>query len=313
MYCILFNNYFKEVFLLEMIMLKLHPADWWTPENNSSCRCLVCPRKCLVYPGKTGFCKVRTNIDGKMFSRAYGYPTALQIDTIEKKPLRHFRPGTAAFSVGGYGCNLYCVFCQNNHLSRVCYQEKLHYRYYTPESLIQLVLNQKSECIAFTYNEPAVWSEYIRDCAIEAHKHGLSTILVSNAYFSEETAADVFPLFDAANIDVKGFTEDFYQSMCKASLEPVKRSCEYYKNVVHGHLELTNLVIPGKNDSLEMIDSFLDWVETKLGIETPIHFTAYHPAFEYHESPKTPISLIQKIRIHALRRGFPNVYLGNIC
>ncbi len=294
-------------------MHQLFPADWWQSEADGKCRCNICPRHCLIPKDGTGFCKSRINHDGKLYSMAYGYPTALQVDTIEKKPLRHFRPGTHAFSVGGFGCNFYCVFCQNNHLSRAEYRERMHYRYYSPEALIDLILSQGSECVAFTYNEPATWSEYVRDCAIEARKRGLSTILVTNGYYTLETAKDIFPLFDAANVDVKGFSEGFYSEMCKARLEPVKASCEYFKNVCHGHLELTNLVIPGKNDSLEMVDAFLDWVESKLGIDTPVHFTAYHPAFEYHDSPKTPRSLLDSLQEHAKQRGFPNVYLGNIC
>ncbi len=291
---------------------KLFPADWQKPEPGGFARCLVCPRHCLIAEGHTGFCGVRLNQGGRIYSMAYGYPCALQIDPIEKKPLRHFRPGTQAFSVGTYGCNLKCVFCQNNHLSREKFMPHAAYRYYTPEALIELIRRHGSECVAFTFNEPAVWAEYVRDCAILARREKISTILVSNGYFSDECMQDVFPLFDAANIDVKGFG-DFYPTMCSGELEPVKHSCEFFKKVCGGHLELTNLVIPGKNDSQQQIDDFLDWVRDGLGIDTPVHFTAYHPAYLYHDSPRTPRSELDSIQAHAKSRGFPNVYLGNIC
>ena len=184
---------------------KLFPADWQQPEPGGFVRCNVCPRHCPIAEGRTGFCGVRLNRGGRIYSMAYGYPCALQIDPIEKKPLRHFRPGTQAFSVGTYGCNLKCVFCQNNHLSREKFMPNAAYRYYTPEALIELIRRHGSECVAFTFNEPAVWAEYVRDCAIIARREKISTILVSNGYFSDECMQDVFPLFDAANIDVKGF------------------------------------------------------------------------------------------------------------
>jgi len=281
--------------------------------DDSVVRCVVCPHRCRIAPGKTGICGVRQNTDGELVSLAYGYPTALQIDPIEKKPLRHFMPGTRTFSIGAFGCNLGCVFCQNDHLSRGSYNPRMRYKKYTPEELVKLAVKHGCASLSFTYNEPTVLVEYAMDTFRLAKQSGLGTVLVSNAYIEPEVARDFYPLIDAANIDVKGFSNDFYRSMCHASLEPVKRACEFYKKECGGDLELTNLVIPNKNSLREMVDAYLDWVEQKLGLDTPLHFTAYHPAYKYDESPRTPLSMLQEIQAHAIERGFPNVYLGNIC
>lgn len=290
-------------------------AKWWTPAENGAVRCDLCPRHCVIGEGKTGFCAVRRNLDGRLYSEAYGYATALQIDPISKKPLRHFLPGTRTFSVGCFGCNLGCVFCQNDHLSRAAYKARAHYRRFTPAELVELTARHNCRSISFTYNEPTVWAEFIIETFKLAKQAGLATILVSNAFIERAAAEELYPLTDAANIDVKGFSEGFYREMCHASLAPVTAACEYFQNELGKHLEITNLVIPGKNSSPEMVDALLDWVEKKLapGLDTPVHFTAYHPAYQYHESPRTPIAMLREIQAHAVERGFSRVYLGNIC
>lgn len=294
--------------------LKVHPARWWEKEKMSGVRCLLCPRKCLIPDGGCGVCAVRLNRGGELVSQSYGYPVALQIDPIEKKPLRHFLPRSATFSIGTLGCNLKCVFCQNHHLSRGAYQKRLTYRYFEPAEIAQLAKRHGCASLSFTYNEPTVFGEYVIDAANAAHELGLKTVLVSNAYINLEAAKEIYPLMDAANIDVKGFSEAYYREMCGGTLKPVTDAVEFYRNTVGGHVELTYLVIPGKNDSDKMIDDYLDWVESRLGIETPLHFTAYHPDYQYSESPRTPLELLYKIQNHALAdRNFPNVYLGNIC
>lgn len=291
----------------------LHPARWFESLDGGAVRCLVCPRRCRIPEGGSGWCGSRANRGGTLFSLSCGYPVALQIDPIEKKPLLHFRNGTQAFSIGTCGCNLGCVFCQNHHLSRETYHERATYRRYTPGALVDLICRHGCECVAFTFNEPTTWLEYAEDVAELARGAGISTILVSNGFINPEPAKELYSLMDAANIDVKGFTEEFYSEMCAGSLEPVKRTCEFYKNELGGHLELTYLVIPGKNDDEPQIDAFLDWVKSSLGAETPVHFTAYHPAYRYHDSPRTPRPLLDAIQAHAIGRGLPNVHLGNIC
>lgn len=297
-----------------MMQLKVHAAKWWEKEEDSKTRCLLCPRRCLIPDGGAGVCAVRLNRGGELVSQAYGYPVALQIDPIEKKPLRHFLPRTGTFSIGTLGCNLKCVFCQNHHLSRAAYQERLTYRYFESCQIAELAKRHGCASLSFTYNEPTVFGEYVIDAANAAHEIGLKTVLVSNAYINREAAKEIYPLMDAANIDVKGFSEEYYREMCGGSLKPVTDAVEFYKNEIGGHVELTYLVIPGKNDADQMIDDYLDWVETKLGIDTPLHFTAYHPDYKYSASPRTPLELLYKIQNHALvDRKFPNVYLGNIC
>lgn len=290
----------------------MHEARWWTPAENGAVRCGLCPRRCAVPPGRTGFCGVRKNADGRLFSLAYGYPAALQVDPIEKKPLRHFLPGTKVFSVGTFGCNLGCVFCQNDHLSRGSYNPRSRYRYFSPSELVELAFRHKCRSIAFTYNEPTVWAEYVIDTFRIAKEKGLGTVLVSNAYLSREAAEELFPLTDAANFDVKGFSDDFYGPMCGGTLQPVLDSCRHFRCELGKHLEITNLVIPGKNSSPEQIAALLDWIERTTGLDTPVHFSAYFPAYKYHESPRTPASLLRDIQAEAVMRGFTRVYLGNI-
>ena len=236
-----------------MMQLKVHAAKWWEKEEDSKTRCLLCPRRCLIPDGGAGVCAVRLNRGGELVSQAYGYPVALQIDPIEKKPLRHFLPRTGTFSIGTLGCNLKCVFCQNHHLSRAAYQERLTYRYFEPRQIAELAKRHGCASLSFTYNEPTVFGEYVINAANAAHEIGLKTVLVSNAYINREAAKEIYPLMDAANIDVKGFSEEYYREMCGGSLKPVTDAVEFYKNEIGGHVELTYLVIPGKNDADQMI------------------------------------------------------------
>lgn len=289
----------------------LHEAKWWKSETANSVKCFLCPRGCVIAEGKSGFCAVRKNIEGTLYSLAYARPVALQVDPIEKKPLAEFMGGTYTFSIGTYGCNLDCSFCQNNLLSRGCYEDAQEENFFSPEDIVDLAFKHKCQSIAFTYNEPTVFAEYAVDISKLAHEQGLSTVWVSNGFITLDAAKEVFPLLDAANIDMKGFSENFYKSMTASSLNPVLEAIAYYHSLGK-HLELTNLVIPGKNDSEEMIDAFLNWVETKLDKNVPLHFSAYHPAYHYHESPMTPAETLYKMRDKANAQGFKHVYLGNI-
>lgn len=288
---------------------RLQPANWWVAAASNQVTCHLCPRNCLVDDGKRGFCGPRINKEGRLFSLAYGYPVALQVDPIEKKPLAEFMPGTSTFSLGTYGCNLNCSFCQNHQLSRGDYQRR--YDFHSPERIVELARQHQCDSIAFTYNEPTVFAEYMMDIAREAKRTGLATVMVSNGYISQEAAKDVYPLIDAANIDVKAFTDEFYQTMTGGRLQPVLDAAEFFHSLGK-HLELTMLIIPGKNDQPDGIDAYLDWVERALTSETPLHFSAYHPAYRYDESPRTPPEILWKIKERAETRGFQHVRLGNI-
>lgn len=274
--------------------------------------CGLCPRGCVVPEGGAGFCGVRGNEGGRMVSFAYGRPVALQVDPIEKKPLNEFLPGTWTFSLGTFGCDLDCVFCQNHHLSlgRYSAADLASGPPFPPERIAELAAAKGCDSVAFTYNEPLVWGEYVVDCAEAARAKGLKTVLVSNAYVNLSAARGIFPLIDAANFDVKGFGS-FYGEMTGGKLQPVLDAVELYRSL-GGHLEITNLVIPGKNDGEPEIEALLDWAASKLGLDVPLHFSAYHPAHRFHSAPRTPKETLLGIRDKALKRGFKSVYLGNV-
>lgn len=282
------------------------------PLPGGELRCTLCPRRCRIAPGRTGYCRVRLNREGKLFALTYGRPAALQVDPIEKKPLHFFLPGSRTFSVGTFGCNLGCRFCQNDSLSRSGYPDDFPEQRFSPDRLVELAKIHHCASIAFTYNEPTVFFEYMLDTARAARAAGLATVLVSNGWTDPDAARMLYPWIDAANIDVKGFSEEFYRDLCGGTLEPVKENCVRFRKEFGGHLELTNLVIPGRNDNPGLIESYLDWVEAELGADTPLHFTAYFPAGGYRESPPTPPALLHRIRARAEERGFTRVRLGNI-
>jgi len=289
-----------------------HKAKWWTGKSTgSSVLCRLCPRSCIIRNNKTGFCGIRKNIDGTLYTMAYGYPVGLQIDPIEKKPLYHFLPGTATFSLGTYGCNLNCSFCQNYHLSRGSYSTTVGEKFYSPQEIAELALRYNCRSVAFTYNEPLIWPEYMTDIAQAAKKLGLSAVLVSNAYIQSEAAEEILPHIDAANFDMKGFSEDFYKTMTGGDLKPVLDTIRYFYSTGR-HLELTNLVIPGKNDSEKMITDYLNWVKSNLSTEVPLHFSAFHPDYLLQDIPNTPVETLKKIKKQATAMGFTNVHLGNV-
>jgi len=289
-----------------------HKAKWWIRTDfDDSVQCLLCPRHCVISPGKTGFCSIRKNIDSNLYTMAYGYPVGLQVDPIEKKPIYHFLPGTKTLSLGTYGCNLNCCYCQNHHLSRGKYSQQCGEKFFSPQSIADIAINHGCKSIAFTYNEPLIWSEYLMDIAKCAKKMGLSTILVSNGYIEMNAAEEVFTDIDAANFDMKGFSQDFYKTMTKGNLNKVLETIKYFFSL-NKHLELTNLVIPGKNDSNEMIMDYLNWLRANLNLEVPLHFSAFHPDYLLLDLPFTPVDKLRNIKKLAQKMGFVNVHLGNI-
>ncbi len=290
--------------------MKTTLARWWTPEENSSVRCALCPRRCLISEGGTGYCGVRKNHGGELHSLSYGHPVSAAIDPIEKKPLAMFMPRTKTFSFGTFGCNLGCIFCQNDSLSRGFYQTGQEYEFITPEMIVKMALNYKCPSISYTYNEPTVFAEYILEIADLAHKAGLKNVLVSNGYISDEASDELYPLIDAANIDMKGFRPEFYPQMCGTELQPVLDSILKLHSLGK-HIEITTLVIPGKNDDEGSLTAWLKWAERNLGLDIPLHFSAYHPAYKCR-IPRTSPTTLYSIRDLALSRGFSNVFLGNI-
>lgn len=292
-------------------MEKNYLARYFAALPGDLVRCTLCPHKCLIQPGKTGICQARMNRDGQLYSLVYGRPAALQVDAIEKKPLAFWKIGSKTFSIGTCGCNLSCRFCQNDSLSRSGSERNNEYLFMEAEKIIELALEQGCESVAFTYNEPTIFLEYAVDIAKAAKAAGLGTVLVSNGWINPEPRQELYQWIDAANIDIKGFSERFYKDFCGASLAEVLESCKHLRFVSHSHLEVTNLVIPGCNDEDADILALLDWIGKELGFDTPVHFSAYFPAGGF-TAPATPAETLYHIRDLALKRGFTRIKLGNL-
>ncbi len=289
----------------------LHEARWWEAEANGRVHCFLCPRHCHIHSGQSGFCFIRTNQNGKLYSLGYGAPAALQVDPIEKKPLNHFLPGTRVFSMGTAGCNMGCFFCQNWDISKSRH-DQVHSQPVPPEDVPLLALQNGCDSIAFTYNEPTIWGEYVIDICREARKYGLKTVMVTNGYITYEAFHDIYDHIDAANVDLKAFTETFYGKTTLTHLQPVLETLEWLKKETPVWLEITNLMIPGLNDDPDETRKLAEWVLTHLGPDVPLHFTAFHPDFKLQDKPRTPSETLHRARAIAREAGLLYVYEGNI-
>lgn len=292
-------------------MPKLHEARFYTIKKDSSVLCVLCPNRCKIHPGEKGQCNVRSNIDGKLYSLNYGLTTSGAQDPIEKKPLFHFLPGSCAYSFGTIGCNLFCQFCQNWHISRAVPDS---YRYnlkkLTPQDGAKEASRSGCASVAYTYNEPMVWYEWVLDTAQEVKRVGLKNILVTNGYIEKEPLEELLPFIDAANIDFKG-DKAFYKELCKVThQEAVLETCKIMKEKKI-HLEITNLIIPTKNDSEMQLQDLIDFILNELGPEVPLHFSRYFPNYKL-DLPPTPVETLIKARDMALKAGLYYVYLGNV-
>jgi pyruvate formate lyase activating enzyme len=273
--------------------------------------CYLCPRHCHIGDGQAGFCFIRENRGGKLYSLGYAHPAALQIDPIEKKPLNHFLPGTRVFSMGTAGCNMGCFFCQNWDISK-SRSDQVRSSYVPPEDVAQLAIRNGCPSIAFTYNEPTIWGEYVVDICQAAKEYGLKTVMVSNGYITREAFHDIYDHIDAANIDLKAFTENFYGRVTLTHLQPVLETLQWLKNETNVWFEITNLIIPTLNDATSETRQLAEWVLEHLGPDVPLHFTAFHPDFKLRDKPPTPPQTIHAARAIALEVGLHYVYEGNI-
>ena len=285
-------------------------AKFWESVGNDNVKCLLCPHNCKIGVGNRGICGVRKNEDGKLYSLIYSSCSSVVDDPIEKKPLYHFYPGSIALSLGSVGCNFRCDHCQNYGISAVR-PEDIFLNDILPQKAIELAKQHGCKGIAWTYNEPTIWHEYAFDSAKLAKDAGLYTVYVTNGYINEEPLKEMAPYLDAMNIDVKAFHEDFYKKICKARLEPVLNTCETAKSLGI-HIEVTYLVIPGINDSLDEIRNFCRWVVEKLGAETPVHFSRFHPDYKMKDIQATPIDMLLKSYGIAKDSGILYPYLGNV-
>ncbi len=278
--------------------------------HDGSVRCALCSYRCVISNGKRGICKVRENRDNKLFTLNYGLASSIAPDPIEKKPLYHFHPGTSVFSLGTVACNFRCLHCQNFSISHVKLDESIGFlTEYSPEKTIELARDYDCRGIAWTYNEPTIWFEYTYDTSKIAKDAGLYTVYVTNGYMTEEALDKIHPYLDAMNVDIKAFTDEFYREISRAKLQPVLDTVE--RAVKKGiHVELTYLIIPGKNDSTEELSDFIDWA-AGVGMNIPVHFTGFHPDYMMTDVPATPIETLERARKLGLKQ-LRYVYTGNV-
>lgn len=286
-------------------------ANWTEQLPNSKVKCLLCPRYCQIGKGQSGFCFIRKNISGKLYSLGYGRPSSIAVDPIEKKPLYHFYPNSEILSFGTAGCNLGCKHCQNWTLSKSETIE-INAPYILPKSIISLAKENHTHMLAYTYNEPTIFAEYVIDTAKLAHEANLKNVIVSNGYFSKESRKDFLENIDAANIDIKGFTEEFYRKITSSSLKPVLDNLVWLKDNTAIWLELTNLIIPEYNDNMSEIKKMCRWIVQNLGERTPLHFTAFYPNYKLTSHYSTSYETLSQARQIAINEGMKYVYTGNI-
>lgn len=283
----------------------MREAMFYKKAAGGAVNCCLCPHHCKIAPGKVGTCKVRKNIDGKLYSINYGRVSSWAMDPIEKKPLYHFYPGSMIFSVGSIGCNFRCKFCQNWQIAQLT---DISTQEISAAELIKAAKRQKGNIgIAYTYNEPTIWYEYVIECAKLARQEGLKNVLITNGFIEKEPLQEILPYIDAMNIDIKAFHEEFYKDLAFGSLSPVKRTVEIAQ--AKCHVEITTLLIPGMNDRDQEIEKLAKWLSS-LRKDIPLHLTRYFPNYKLN-IPPTPINKIKAARNIAMKH-LDYVYSGNI-
>ncbi|MCA9534796.1 MAG: AmmeMemoRadiSam system radical SAM enzyme [Myxococcales bacterium] len=274
-------------------------------------RCDVCPRECSLRDGQKGFCFVREARGNDVVMTSYGRASGFCVDPIEKKPLNHFYPGSSVLSFGTAGCNLGCRFCQNWDISKAREFDRLTDTA-MPRDIASAAAKAGCRSVAFTYNDPVIWGEYAIDTAHAAHELGLATVAVTAGYITEQARERFFAPMDAANVDLKAFSERFYDKLCFAQLGPVLDTLAWLKRETSVWLEVTTLLIPGENDSEAEVDALVGWFAEHLGADTPLHFSGFHPDFKLTEHAPTPQATLARARQQALRAGLRHVYTGNV-
>jgi len=274
-------------------------------------QCDLCPRFCHLREGQRGACFVRQRVADGMVLTTYGRSSGFCIDPIEKKPLNHFYPGSSVFSFGTAGCNLACKFCQNWDISKSQDMDRLMDQA-SPEEIARVAAEHGCRSVAFTYNDPVIFAEYAMDTADACHALGVQTVAVTAGYIHDAARREFFARTDAANVDLKAFTEDFYAKLCSGHLQPVLDTLVYLKHETGCWFELTTLLIPGRNDSAAEIEAMSKWIVSELGRDVPIHFTAFHPDYKLDDLPPTPAATLRQARKIALDAGIRYVYTGNV-
>ena len=288
-----------------------HSGLYWKKLNDGRLQCEVCPRLCKLHEGQRGLCFVRQSKDEQILLTTYGRSSGFCIDPIEKKPLNHFLPGTPVLSFGTAGCNLTCKFCQNWDISKSREFDKLT-EMASPEMIAKAANNNSCRSVAFTYNDPVIFLEYAMDVAEACRESGIHTVAVTAGYILPDAREEFFKHIDAANVDLKAFSEEFYKKICGGKLAPVLETLLYLKNETNVWFELTTLLIPGENDSPEEMNKMTEWIVENLGPDVPLHFSAFHPDWKMRDIEFTPHSTLSRSREIALGNGIRNVYLGNV-
>ncbi|MCK9607585.1 MAG: AmmeMemoRadiSam system radical SAM enzyme [Methylomonas sp.] len=286
-------------------------TKYWHLLEDGRVQCDVCPRFCKLHEGQRGLCFVRQNLGSQIVMTSYGRSSGFAIDPIEKKPLNHFLPGSAIFSFGTAGCNLACKFCQNWDISKSREMDTLMSRA-EPDIIAKTALEQGCSSVAYTYNDPVIFHEYAIDTAQACRELGLKSVAVSAGYVCPEPRAEFYQWMDAANIDLKAFSEDFYYKITGGHLQPVLETLQYLKHETQVWFELTTLIIPGENDSDAELEAMTQWVVENLGSEVPIHFSAFHPDWKMTDKPCTPVSSLLRARSIAIKNGVRYAYVGNV-
>lgn len=279
-------------------------------QKDNRVQCTICPRNCILKEGQSGFCQIRKNIDGNVILTSYGYNTGLSIDPIEKKPLYHFYPGTKVLSFGTLGCNMGCGFCQNWHISKSKADPKINRT--DPEKIVEIAKKMGCKSVAFTYNDPVIFFEYAVDTAKICRDEGIKTVAVTAGYINPEPRKEFFAYMDAANIDLKAFSDEFYKKNCLARLEPILDTIKYVKNETNCWLELTTMLIEGENDSNNELKKECEWIVENLGTDVPLHFSAFHPAYKFMDRPPTRLATLLRAYDIAKEAGIKYVYTGNV-
>jgi pyruvate formate lyase activating enzyme len=288
-----------------------HPGRWWGRLADGRVECRLCPRFCKLREGQRGFCFVRRNVGQRIVLTTYGRSSGFCVDPIEKKPLNHFYPGTSVLSFGTAGCNLGCRFCQNWSLSKARASDRLSAAA-TPGAIAATAKRLGCRSVAFTYNDPVIFAEYAMDVAAACRTTGVATVAVTAGYMTGESRPEFYRDMDAANVDLKGFTENFYRRQCFGELAPVLDTLKYLRHETKVWLEVTTLLIPGENDSAAEIEAAADWFAAHLGPDVPWHFTAFHPDYKLLDKSPTPPATLIRAREIARRYGLRYVYTGNV-
>ncbi len=288
-----------------------YPARYWHPLPDGRIQCDLCPRECRLHDGQRGFCFVRAREGDELVLTTYGRSSGFCIDPIEKKPLNHVHPGTSVLSFGTAGCNLGCRFCQNHDISKARLMDRLQDEA-SPDAIAAAAQAWGCTSVAYTYNDPVIFAEYAIDTALACHERGLLNVAVTAGYIGDEARRDFFAVMDAANVDLKAFTDEFYYRLTGTHLQPVLDTLVYLREHTDVWFEITTLLIPGHNDSPDEVRALARWVHRELGAGTPVHFSAFHPDHRMLDVPPTPPATLVRSREIALDEGLAFVYTGNV-